>query len=350
MNSLEPAPRIEPPVRASPAQERLRSLLKPFWRLARRPARIAEALAAYLYDYRAFAQASAAITGAVRRKSREAQLVKEYHRIEKGLALPEPRAGFGQKVVDEVARMAREYEARFGAAYHTRAARSSILAYRAADTCLPETAARIDRLMNEWPVETAPEAGARLVDRAEIRAAAGIDFEAFASSRYSVRDFADAPVPPSAIEKAVRAAMKSPRVCNRGTARCHALFDPRLRAQALACQNGNGGFGDRAGAILIITSDRQGFLSIGERNQCWIDGALFAMSLAYALHADGYGTCMLNWSATPAQDRALRRVIDIPREEAIITFMAVGTLKDRFRVAISPREPLETALVIHQPR
>jgi nitroreductase len=308
---------------------------------------MAEALAACFYDFRAFAAASGAVTGPVRARTFEAQIVKEYHRIEKGLALPEPRPGFGQKVVDEVARMTREYEARFGSTFHMDGARASLLAYRAADTCLPETAAKIAGYTDGWSADGAPEAGARWVTRDEIRSASAIDFEAFACSRYSVRDFSDAPVPLAVVEAAVRQAMKSPRVCNRGTARCHALFDPALRARALSYQNGNGGFGDRAGAVLIVTSDRQGFLSVGERNQCWVDGGLFAMSLAFALHAAGYGTCMLNWSATPAQDRALRRAIPIPRAEGIVTMMAVGSLKDRFRVAISPREPVETAFIIH---
>lgn len=342
VEAREPRPR--PHIRA-----RLVSLLKPAWRLLRQPVRYLEALSAYLYDLAAFARSSGAITGAVLPATREAQLVKEYHRIEKGLALPFPRPGFGQKVVDEVARMASEHEARYGPTYHGEAARASLLAYRAAETCLPATATRIESYLSGWSAAGAPEAGARWVTRDEIRAAAAIDFEAFVRNRYSVRDFDDAPVPRQVVAHAVELAMKSPRVCNRGTARCHALFDPEIRARALACQNGNGGFGDRAGAVLIITSDRRGFLSIGERNQCWVDGALFAMSLAYALHAAGLGTCMLNWSATPAQDRALRRVIPISRHEAIITMMAVGTLKDRFRVAISPREPLETALIVHDP-
>ncbi|MGV2077088.1 MULTISPECIES: hypothetical protein [unclassified Rhizobium] len=34
---------------------------------------------------------------------------------------------------------------------------------------------------------------------------------------------------------------------------------------------------------------------------------MFAMKLALGLHAEGLGTCMLNWSAARDQDQMLRR-------------------------------------------
>jgi nitroreductase len=115
---------------------------------------------------------------------------------------------------------------------------------------------------------------------------------------------------------------------------------PKKMQAALSHQNGNRGFGYRAQGVLVITSDLRAFVNAGERNQCWVDGGLFAMSVVYALHSLGLGCCMLNWSMEAAADRAMRKEMGIPDSEAVITMTAVGHLKERFKVARSHRRPL----------
>ncbi|WP_416906902.1 MAG: nitroreductase family protein [Polymorphobacter sp.] len=295
----------------------------------------------YVYDFHQFTASSSAVETELNEAQLRAVIVKEYHRLEKGLALPSPRVGFGRFVVNALFNLVPRYETRFGAAAVTEEARAALHQYRASPWCASDLAGRIDAFLQATPAETLPAAGAMSVRRDAIRKSSMVDFAAFAESRYSVRDFTGEQVPPAAIREAVSIAMKSPRVCNRGTTRCHAAFDPAVRARALALQNGNAGFGDLAGAVLVITSSRHGFTDFGERNQCWVDGGLFAMSLNYALHAAGYGTCMLNWSALSSRDRALRHALGISEDEAIITMMAVGVMKEAFQVAISPRERVE---------
>jgi hypothetical protein len=68
------------------------------------------------------------------------------------------------------------------------------------------------------------------------------------------------------------------------------------------------------------------------------------MSLVWALHSRGIGSCYLNWSAELEQDLKLRQVADIPDSENIITLLAVGNLPDRFLVAGSPRRDLSDVL------
>ena len=295
----------------------------------------------YLYDFNKFVEASSTVSKEWTVQRLSAVIVKEYHRIEKGLALPAPRPCFGQSTVRTLFELVPLCEAMFGSIPATLEARSVLHDYRKSPWCEADTGVEIDGFLAGTSLESLPPAGAMLVKRSEIWAASNIDFPQFAANRYSVRDFTGEPVPVEAIRAAVAAAMKSPRVCNRGTTHCYAAFDPEVRALALMLQNGNAGFGHMAGAVLVITASRQGFTDFGERNQCWIDGGLFAMSLNYALHAAGYGTCMLNWSSLSHLDQKLHSLLEIPEDEAVITLMAVGVMKVEFRVAISPREPIE---------
>ena len=307
----------------------------------RRPKRLFMGLMDHLYDYSRFSKYSSTVGRQLDEKQLAAAITKQYHRIEKGLSLPNPRPGFGggwiaTTFLDNI----REHERRFGSSVATRGARSSIAAYLRYHKDLDMTFPPLEEFLASGEAVDPGTAGTIELTRDQVANTTQIPYEEFVNSRYSVRHYTGEPVQPEEIEKAVSLANRSPRVCNRGTIKVHVAYDPAIRQRILAHQNGNEGFGHQAGAVLILTSDMRGFTDFGERNQCWIDGGLFAMSLVYALHAQGLGTCMLNWSVTSGQDRRMRKEIGIPAQEAVITMMAVGRLPDRFKVAISPRDPV----------
>jgi len=145
-------------------------------------------------------------------------------------------------------------------------------------------------------------------------------------------------------------ALKSPRACNRESHRVYAAYDQELRDNLLSYHHGNRGFGHKLGAVLVVAVDVREFDMIGERNQPWIDGGLFAMSLVYASHAAGLGTCMLNWSEDCEHDQVLRNAFHIPDNEVIITFIGVGQLPEEFEVAASPAPKADDILSVITPR
>ena len=190
--------------------------------------------------------------------------------------------------------------------------------------------------------------GTLALSRDDVWRRGRLDLEDFFGSRHSVRQFGSEPVERSDIEWAVRMAQRSPSVCNRQTGRVHVFENDQLGSKVLDCQTGNRGFGHQANKVIVVTVDLRRFLSIGERNQCWVDGGLFAMSLVWALHSRGIGTCFLNWSAEKEQDERLRSVANIQDWENVITLMAVGSLPEQFSVASSPRRNLKDILVFRE--
>lgn len=309
----------------------------------RRPKRFVVGAFSYLYDFNRFRAASSALGKTRSARSLSALIIKEYHRLEKGMALPSPRPGFGQDAARRIMSLVAEHERRFGPCHAVREARGCLDAYLETPELDPALSLDIDRFLDTPERPNLPRAGTLEMTQDQVRRSVDFDFEAFFATRRSVRQFTGEGVERSSVETSVRIAMGSPRVCNRGATRVYAIYDDQQRARALAHQNGNAGFGDTAGAVLIITTNMAAYTDFGERNQAWIDGGLFAMTLAYALHAQSLGTCFLNWSATPGQDKAMRKDLGIPPEEAVITFMAVGKLRDVYSVAASPREPFAQA-------
>ena len=180
----------------------------------------------------------------------EARILKAYHRLEKGLALPQPRPGFGPDAVALLLHDLDTYLQLHGPDHVTRAAINTLQAYLQfnARHALPMAAlrSRCDALAARQD-GAAPhgEGGVLAVERAQVQALAAGGFAQVAASRYSVRQFAPGTVSPQALEAAVRCATKAPSVCNRQAGVVYAVRDRGLQQRLLAHQNGNRGFGDR---------------------------------------------------------------------------------------------------------
>ncbi|NRB42712.1 MAG: nitroreductase family protein [Pseudomonadales bacterium] len=311
------------------------------------PARFFELLDNYLYDLRTFTRHSSSLQFFNSRQQRQSWIDADYHKLEKGLALPAPRAGFGKPVAERLVRQLQEYRRRYDDDETVHNAISVLSVYQSFNqlqgveyTDLFEKIASLKAYS-----KNENRGGYEVLEKRQWQADAEHDLLAFFQSRRSIRDFSSEPVSLQLIKRAMEMAKYTPTVCNRQAARVHAYTRSQEVQQVIRCQMGNSGFGDRVQTLLMVTVDRACFFSAGERNQCWIDGGLLAMSVVYALHSLGVGSCCLNWSVTRERDQLLRQTVKIKDSEAVIMMIAVGHLKDSFRVAKSPRKPLDHFLV-----
>lgn len=254
----------------------------------------------------------------------EAQLTKDYHRVEKGLALPEPKRPFGASVLNRLDMLIPVAEANGAVGTYVSYAQSARTA------------------LLEWN-----EGMAVSDDISPVRetTAAGIDdVRRFFSSRHSTRDFDDRAVSLADLIEAVEMAINTPSVCNRQAWLVRLQLDREDIVRSLAFQNGNTGFTENIPALAIVTVDSQLFAGSGERNQGWIEGGLFSMSLVWALHGMGIDSCMLNMSLPNRRTDALRRELGIPDNELVIMMIAIGYGKEGHRVARSPRRNIAEVL------
>ncbi|MEL7976403.1 polysaccharide pyruvyl transferase family protein [Isoptericola sp. F-RaC21] len=164
--------------------------------------------------------------------------------------------------------------------------------------------------------------------------------------RRSVREFTSEPVSDAEVARAVQIAMQSPSVCNRQAARVHQFEDPDVIKSVLDIQGGFSGYA-MPPRLLLVTADLDAFLFAPERNQPFVDGGLFMMSLLLGLTQVGLGSCSLNTAMGSAKDAAIRKIIDVPDNEVFISFVAVGHYDQEVLVPRSKRTHVEDVLVRH---
>ncbi|WP_197515729.1 nitroreductase family protein [Arthrobacter sp. U41] len=253
----------------------------------------------------------------------ETQLTKDYHRVEKGLALNDPRRPFGAAVLGRLDMLLPLADARGVDDEYVAYARSARVA------------------LLDWN-----ESGAVSAEVSPVRddVEREIGAEGFFASRRSIRDFDPRPVPEGLLTEAVRLAIHTPSVCNRQSWRVRFYTDADDKASVLSYQNGNAGIGD-VPVVALVTVDARLSAGVGERNQPWIEGGLFSMSLVWALHSLGVDSCMLNMSQPNNVTTALRAKMGIPEYELIIMQIAVGYGRDGHRVARSPRRATSEVMI-----
>ncbi len=300
------------------------------------------------YDGRRFARHSSALRDPAAKGQQAAHLTMDYHRIEKGLALPEPRLGFGKDVIARLLRNLPVYAQDFGEDDLVRTVQDVLRMYQSrqqaqgySNPSLDAYLAQLDageQSRHNQPCGVVPVAAQALFPFEPSTA------EAVLESRKSVRQYTGELVDDATIARIAELAQRAPSVCNRQCGRLYVANTRETIDRVLRHQNGNLGFGHTLGAVFIVAADVQAFTSLGERNQGYVDGGIFAMQTLAAIHSQKLGGCMLNWSAVSKRDKTLRRAFNIADSDVVITMIGCGHPSDDIEVAASPRVEAGTVL------
>ena len=303
----------------------------------------------YLYDFKRYIKYSG--TNKIDTPEKlKGRLILYYHVLEKGLSFKESRKGFGQSIVTLLVQSVNKYikngydinDVQF------RASCSILVKYfnKHADSSL--NVKNIEYKVDENAYLNLDESlgGTRAIKKKDILEAIDIDYVNFFNSRYSIREFSSTPVDQILIIEALEVAKKYPSVCNRQAARTYLVCSKKKINKHLSLQGGTRGFTNKIDKLIIITMDLSYFSEANERNQPYIDGGIYLMSVLLALHSKGLGAIALNWSSDKRQDVSYRSLGLVGESEVIISFVGVGNLTEIMTVPKSERNCLKDTLKV----
>lgn len=226
------------------------------------------------------------------------------HALEKGLAMPEPKKGFGKAKIVELKQWRKKVDR---------------LPDSKDRTFLLEQIDQVLRDMNNFNHDSFKSARFSTFPKIDPD-----QFDEFVASRVSSRIWTGQPVDELAIKRAQAAAGHAPSVCNRQPVRSKYISQGDVIKEILSIQGGAKGFGDNAGGLIAVYSDVGAYWHAHERNQVWIDGGLYAQTLLLALFANGISNCPLNMCLRPTDEKKVRNLFCLPRNVRLIMLVAVG--------------------------
>lgn len=282
----------------------------------------------------------------------EAHLTKEYHIVEKGLSMPNPRPGFGKPKIIKLISDTKMYIEKYGKTKVTSSVMSSLDQYikfniERGEEVTSEYYSTISTFLKENKSDESKNGGTKELTIADIIEATDFDYQKFIISRVSVRDFSDELISDKEIEKIVDLARIAPSVCNRQGWHVHAFNKRTDIDKVLQYQHGNRGFGDKIQVLFLVTSDLQSFTTL-EGNEPFIDGGIFSMSLLMAIHSMRMGACAMNTCIPFVDEKKLKKMLSLQDSERIIMMIGIGKLKEKYNVPISQKKEVKEILTIHQ--
>ena len=278
-----------------------------------------------------------------------AELLFQYHKLEKGLCMPGEKRFFGYDPAAATLSLLKKWREN-GYEINDPIYAGAVETLRAYRKRLDETPPlNGTKLLTDLDAELSvsdPVAGYEpvIADYNILQEGDVAAFDRILKSRRSVREFKDKPVSMDTIQQACTMAAATPSACNRQPCKVYVVSDDARRSQLLSLQNGNRGFGHTAQAILIMTASANCFFDAYERHEPYVNGGLFSMSLMLALQVHGVSSCCLNWSVPPMNDKIAHQQFDIPDSERITMLLAIGYMADDVVVPYSPRRSIESMI------
>lgn len=189
------------------------------------------------------------------------------------------------------------------------------------------------------------QTGFKIVKGSEKKENLNKTFFDICKSRTSVRDFSGTPVDIGEVMKVLDIAKKTPSVCNRQGWHVYLVKDAEVIKKLLVTQHGFSGY-TLPEYVLTITVSNSTFLSPVERNEAYVDGGLFAMSVLYGLEQEGLAAVPLNAMMNVKQESSMRELLNISDSMSFVMFIAVGNFPEETVSPISARKPASEFTVI----
>lgn len=283
----------------------------------------------------------------------EARILRQTHVIEKGMSLSHPKEHFGVQKAEELLDYILDYCEQGFSIKDSAPARNALgvinayLLFHKERGFVPESVKKkYDQFKEYTPIIDEPY-GIKKATLEEMQDAIHGEFPVFFRSRHSVRQFEDEKVSCDDIRNAVNLAMHAPSACNRQSVKVY-FYESKETNEAIGkLIAGNTGFDKEAPHYLVLTSDMSAFYNAFERNQIYVDGGIFCMALIEALHYYGIASCVLQNGEYRERNLEFKKICgNIPENEKIILFIAVGYYKKEFSYATSHRKELEDVLKV----
>lgn len=302
----------------------------------------------YYNDYKKYAKYNFGNRKAKSFHAVQAKILRQTHIIEKGLSLSSPRKGFGTEKINMLLSYLEQYlDLQFPKEDITFKNAVNVLErYTEFQKKLGYSNEILNAELEKYKIVINPtySCGIKEVKKEDLLNKSKGDFKELFLNRYSVRQFSETPVDLQKVRAAVKLAMKAPSACNRQTAKVYFICNGEINKKIGKIIPGNTGFESEVQNYLIVTSTRAGYTTAAERNQMYVDGSLFAMSLILSLEYYGIASCTLQGSESKRIVEPIKRLAKISDEEVIVLYIAIGNYKDNFQVAVSKRKELKDVL------
>jgi nitroreductase len=158
--------------------------------------------------------------------------------------------------------------------------------------------------------------------------------------RRSVRSFLPDRLDRDALDRALSIAQQAPSACNRQAFQFRVLDDPLLVEQVLDLAPGFQ-VESPVPCVIVVVGRYRGYFRERDMHVIYIDASLATMSLLFGLQTQGIASCCINWPSNALLDAAIADVLDLDQDEEVVMLVAAGRPLPAALVPYSQKAPLD---------
>jgi len=273
------------------------------------------------------------------------KLIRDTHRIEKGLSMKNRREVFAEGYIEELVDIVQ-------IAWLEGSSISDEQLHWATDVLtryfeVVEHTQTIERAYDQFTelletVEYTPDSRVP-IERRELERDP-VEFESLldlARQRSSTRWFEQEQVPHELLDQAISVAAQSPSACNRQSYEFRVYDDPEILEKLRELPIGVRGYAENIPCLVVLVGKQRAYFHDRDKHTVYIDASLAAMSFELAIETLGLASCSINWPAIRRREKQLEELLSLDPDEEAILFIAVGYPDEEGMVPYSEKKPLD---------
>ncbi|MEQ1528079.1 MAG: nitroreductase family protein [Methylococcales bacterium] len=142
--------------------------------------------------------------------------------------------------------------------------------------------------------------------------------------RRSVRWYLPHAVPRELLDQAVQVATLAPSACNRQPFEFRIYDQPELKDKIINIPGGTTGWSHNAPVVIAVVGNLSAYCEEHDRHLIYIDSSLAAMALMYALETLGLSSCAINFPDTKLNNAGAKQHLSLQTDEKVIMLISVG--------------------------
>ena len=159
--------------------------------------------------------------------------------------------------------------------------------------------------------------------------------------RRSVRWYEDRKIDRELIDKAILIASMAPSACNRQPFEFKVFDEPELVKKEINIPMGTAGWSHEPPVVVAVVGQLRAYFSERDRHIIYIDGSLASMAFMYGLEALGLSSCPINFPDIAAREKMAKLTMGLMDDERVIMMIAVGYANPEGYIPYSQKKSLD---------
>ncbi|MEX2478144.1 MAG: nitroreductase family protein [Gracilimonas sp.] len=280
------------------------------------------------------------------KKSSYYLLVRNTHRIEKGLLMKPRRPVFAKRYIEETVDSFEKIwltttDVNNEQLYWFKDVLNEYFNVAGEDELIDAQAKKFRRILNEKKLMKDRTSTSVPYKRSQDSTVSYEDFYHLTLQRRSVRWFLEKKVPRELIDKAILAASQAPSACNRQPFYYKVIDDPTLLKEVVNYPMGTVGYSHSIKTFIIVVGNLDAYFSERDRHLIYIDASLANMNLMLALETLGLSSCPINWPDIEKREKMMDKFLKLKPYQRPIMCLGVGYPDPEGMVAYSEKRNLK---------